>query len=159
MTRVQQKVIIYTENNSKKIFTSAVADSMVRMHCNSLHADRTLDCNRTAGETLPKRGDAIIGRECVYKEAGSAVQFPGIFDFFPNCCTGLFSGTGQTALFLAVGGKLLFLYVLECEVYPADPGNDDCNVGLRQADPQVRQVEEAAFDILPCVQPWGSVFL
>lgn len=126
LTRVQQKVIIYTENNSK---------------------------------TLPKRGDTITGRECVYKEAGSAVQFRGFFDLFPNCCTGLFSGTGQTALFLAVGGKLLFLYVLECEVYPADPGNDDCNVGLRQADPQVRQVEEAAFDILPCVQPWCSVFL
>ena len=95
----------------------------------------------------------------MYKEAGSAVQFCGFFDFFPNCCTGLFSGTGQTALFLAVGGKLLFLYVLECEVHPADFGIDDRNMGLRQADVQVRQVEEAAVGLLPCAQPWCSVFL
>jgi len=55
------------------------------------------------------------------RERKDAVSFTGVFDFFSDCCACVFCDSQKIKNGLAVGGKLLFLYELECEAYIIDP--------------------------------------
>ena len=45
-----------------------------------------------------------------------AFYIGAIFDIFPNHNIGVFCNSGKGQASLALGGQLLFLYVLECEI-------------------------------------------
>lgn len=82
---------------------------------------------------------------------GYAVQFDRLFDFFPNCGTGIFFDATAVQVSVAAGCQLLFLHELESAICTSDTDFDGGDLGqravsfLRREGDRLRAEEKVVF--------------